>query len=81
MKYIDADLQLVIKSFKAGAEWQKEQMLKDTDYNKLDKEIATWIPAHISGGDDEVWRDIKKAVTEWAGIVARHFYEFGRGIK
>ena len=44
----------------------------------LEKEISTWIPAHIRGGDNEIWKDTKKAVTEWGGIVARHFYELGK---
>ena len=47
-----------------------------SDCHDLEEEISTWIPAHISGGDDEVWRDTKNAVTEWAGIVARHFAEW-----
>ncbi len=46
----------------------------------LEKEISTWIPAHISGGDDGVW-NTKNAVIEWAGIVARHFYELGKNSK
>lgn len=33
----------------------------------LEEEIATWIPAHISGGDDE------PSVSE----IARHFAEWG----
>ena len=51
---------------------QQEQQEVD-----LEKEISTWIPAHISGGDNEVWRDTKNVIIEWAGIVARHFYELG----
>lgn len=47
----------------------------------LEKEISTWIPAHIRGGDNEVWKDTKKAVTEWGGIVARHFYELGKNAR
>jgi hypothetical protein len=43
----------------------------------LEKEISTWIPAHIRGGDDGVWRETKNVVTEWGGIVARHFAQWG----
>lgn len=43
----------------------------------LEEEISTWIPAHISGGDNGVWKDTKNAVTEWGGFVARHFAEWG----
>lgn len=49
---------------------------KPISQDGLEKEISTWIPAHISGGDDGVW-NTKNAVTEWAGIVARHFAEWG----
>lgn len=51
---------------------QQEEAVSDN----LEEEISTWIPAHTSGGDDEVWRDTKNAVTEWAGIVAHHFAEW-----
>lgn len=47
----------------------------------LEEEISTWIPAHIRGGDNEVWKDTKNAVTEWGGIVARHFYELGKNAR
>ena len=43
----------------------------------LEKEIATWIPSHITGGEEGVWKECREAVTKWAGIVARHFYELG----
>ena len=43
----------------------------------LEKEIATWIPSHITGGEEGVWKECREAVTKWAGIVAHHFYELG----
>ena len=43
----------------------------------LEKEIATWIPSHITGGEEGVWKECREAVTKWAGIVARHFYKLG----
>ena len=51
---------------------QQEQSKVD-----LEKEIATWIPSHITGGEEGVWKECREAVTKWAGIVARHFYELG----
>lgn len=42
----------------------------------LEEEISTWIPAHISGGDDGVLRYTKNVVTKWAGVVASHFAEW-----
>lgn len=50
--------------------------IKEPVSEDVEEEISTWIPAHISGGNDEVWRDTKNVVTEWAGIVARHFAEW-----
>lgn len=43
----------------------------------LEKEITTWIPAHISGGENGIWKECREAITEWGGIVARHFAEWG----
>ena len=43
----------------------------------LEEEIATWIPSHITGGEEGVWKECREAVTKWAGIVAHHFYELG----
>ena len=51
--------------------FSKESINKD-----LEKEISTWIPAHISGGDNDELKDTKNVITEWAGIVARHFAEW-----
>ena len=42
----------------------------------LEEEIAIWIPEHITGGESGVWKECREAVTEWAGIVARHFAEW-----
>lgn len=64
-----------------AVEYIRSDSLSEEPNKDLEKEISTWIPAHISGGDDEVWKDAKNAIIEWAGIVARHFYEFGKGIK
>lgn len=49
--------------------------MSDIIQNALKKEIETWIPAHIQGG--EIGDGIKEPIMEWAGIVASHFYEFG----
>lgn len=43
----------------------------------LEEEIATWIPSHITGGEEGIWKECREAVTKWAGIVAHHFYELG----
>lgn len=43
----------------------------------LEKEIKTWIPAHIVGGDEAPWKELKDVVIQWSEIVARHFYELG----
>ena len=51
---------------------QQEQLKVD-----LEEEIATWIPSHITGGEEGVWKECREAVTKWAGIVAHHFYELG----
>lgn len=43
----------------------------------LEKEIKTWIPAHIVGGDEAPWKELKDVVIQWAEVVARHFYILG----
>jgi hypothetical protein len=43
----------------------------------LEKEIITWIPAHIIGGDEAPWKELKAVVIQWAEVVARHFYILG----
>lgn len=43
----------------------------------LEKEIKTWIPAHIVGGDETPWKELKDVVIQWAEVVARHFYILG----
>lgn len=48
-----------------------------SDCHDLEEEISTWIPAQIIGGDNEIWRDTKNVIIKWAGIVARHFAEWG----
>lgn len=48
-----------------------------SDCHDLEEEISTWIPAQIIGGDNEVCKNAKAATIEWAGIVARHFAEWG----
>ena len=58
---------------KDGELWEsKEQPFED-----LEKEIKTWIPAHIVGGDKAPRKELKDVVIQWAGIVARHFYILG----
>lgn len=58
---------------KDGELWEgKEQPSED-----LEKEIKTWIPAHIVGGDKAPWKELKDAVIQWAEVVARHFYILG----
>lgn len=66
IKGIDSLLKQVRKKL------QQEQQEVD-----LEEEIATWIPSHITGGEEGVWKECREAVTKWAGIVARHFYELG----
>ena len=56
---------------------QQEQPVSED----LEEEISTWISTHISCGDDEVCKNAKNAVIEWAGVVARHFYELGRNAR
>lgn len=43
----------------------------------LEKEIKTWIPAHIVGGDEAPWKELKGVVIQWSEVVARHFYILG----
>lgn len=73
-------------------DWEaQEQFRKNKDFGKplkekqpevdLEEEISTWIPAHVRGGDNEVWKDTKNAVIEWGGVVARHFYELGKNTR
>lgn len=58
---------------KDGELWEgKEQPSKD-----LEKEIKTWIPSHIVGGDEAPWKELKDVVIQWSEVVARHFYILG----
>ena len=43
----------------------------------LEKEIKTWIPAHIVGGDEAPWKELKGVVIQWSEVVARYFYILG----
>lgn len=43
-----------------------------TKNENLEKEIKSWIPAHIEGGDEY----LRKVAIEWSEIVARHFTEW-----
>lgn len=49
--------------------------LRDED-EELEKEIATWIPQHIKGGEEGTWKELREATTKWGGIVARHFAQW-----
>jgi hypothetical protein len=49
--------------------------LRDED-EELEKEIATWIPQHIKGGEEGIWKEAREASTKWGGIVARHFAQW-----
>lgn len=54
-----------------------DKQSKEPINEDLEKEIKTWIPAHIVGGDEAPWKGLKDVVIQWAGIVARHFYILG----
>lgn len=58
--------------FKVLRDRKKQNVSKD-----LEKEIKTWIPAHIVGGDEAPWKELKDVVIQWAEVVARHFYILG----
>lgn len=62
-----------VDTFKAGAEWKAKKIEVE-----LEKEIKTWIPAHIIGGDEAPWKETKDVIIQWAEIVARYFFELGR---
>lgn len=39
---------------------------------ELEKEIATWIPQHIKGGEE----GMREACIKWGGIIARRFAQW-----
>lgn len=56
-----------------------ETLIPELRYNEdeeLEKEIATWIPQHIKGGEEGTWKELREATTKWGGIVARHFAQW-----
>lgn len=50
--------------------------LRDNKDEELEKEIVTWIPQHIKGGVEGIWKEAREASTKWGGIVARHFAQW-----
>lgn len=50
--------------------------LRDNKDEELEKEIATWIPQYIKGGEEGIWKEVREASTKWGGIVARHFAQW-----
>lgn len=68
----DAEISTYLSVLRLIDSLQQEQPEID-----LEEEIATWIPSHITGGEEGVWKECREAVTKWAGIVAHHFYELG----
>lgn len=53
------------------------EMWEGKPVEDLEKEIKTWIPAHIVGGDEAPWKELKDVVIQWSEVVARHFYILG----
>lgn len=71
------DKEIKIELLERMLNWQKkagivipDEQSKEPVSDDLEKEIKTWIPAHIVGGDKAPWKELKDVVIQWAGIVA-----------